>query len=193
MKKFVAGMKKTVAGFLTGVLFTIGAGAFADAIPTMVGKKVQSETPVTVNGREIEKAIVVEGKGYAPVRAIGEAARMNVQFGKEGIALSDESSNPINETTTPTPTPLDGKEKEKVKTYEPTLEKIEAAIKENNSLIQENQDAIDKMKENMKKGTYSDVLMRSAETDLKLYEGNIENYKKANENLEKQKAELENK
>ncbi|EHS59468.1 hypothetical protein [Paenibacillus sp. Aloe-11] len=184
-------MKKYVAGFLAGALFTIGATSFADEIQSLVGKKIQGETAVSVNGKSVDKAIVVEGKSYAPVRSIGEATGMKVQFGKEGIALSDESSNPINETTTPTPTPLDGKEKEKVKSYAPTLEKIEAAIKENNSLIQENQDAIDKMKENMKKGTYSDVLMRSAETDLKLYEGNIENYKKANENLEKQKAELE--
>ncbi|NEU27012.1 hypothetical protein G3M74_12995 [Paenibacillus polymyxa] len=190
MKKYVAGMKKTVAGFLAGVLFTIGAGAFADAIPSMVGKKVQSETPVTVNGKEIEKAIVVDGKGYAPVRAIGEAARMNVQFGKEGIALSDEPTKEINPDPITTEPIADTKEPKKIIKETPlTLEQLNNAIKTNQDQLDSLNAAI--KNQNLLISSGKDV--ESNKKILEFYENSKAESEKNIANFVKQKAELENK
>ncbi|MCF2718041.1 hypothetical protein LWE69_12775 [Paenibacillus sp. UKAQ_18] len=38
-------MKKIVAGFLAGALFTIGATSFADEIESLVGKKFRAKRP----------------------------------------------------------------------------------------------------------------------------------------------------
>lgn len=94
-------MKKIVAGFLAGALFTLGTTSFAAEIKSLVGKKIQSEVTVTANGKQLDNAVVVDGKSYAPVRAIAQAAGMEVEFGKEGIVLTETAqepvTNPVNE------------------------------------------------------------------------------------------------
>ncbi|MCM3703789.1 copper amine oxidase N-terminal domain-containing protein [Paenibacillus macerans] len=101
-------MKKIVAGFIAGALFMLGASSFADGI-SLIGKKIQSEVTVTANGSQLsDKAVVIDGKSYAPVRAIAEAAKMQVEYGKEGIVLTENVqevretpeavTNPVNDT-----------------------------------------------------------------------------------------------
>ncbi|MNM07363.1 hypothetical protein D3C81_174050 [compost metagenome] len=66
-------MKKYIVGFLIGAVFTVSTSVFADDIQSLVGKTVQAESTVVVNGQTLN-TVVVEGKNYAPVRTIGEAA-----------------------------------------------------------------------------------------------------------------------
>lgn len=56
-------MKKYIVGFLAGAVFAISATAFADTIPSLIGKKVQAQYTVEVNGKVLN-TVVVEGSNY---------------------------------------------------------------------------------------------------------------------------------
>ncbi|WP_339197904.1 hypothetical protein MKY95_07665 [Paenibacillus sp. FSL P4-0176] len=86
-------MKKYVAGFLAGALFTLAGAAFADDIQSLIGKKIQGEAVVELNGQALDTAIIVDGKSYAPVRVIGEAAGYDVSMQNKKIILDEKVSN----------------------------------------------------------------------------------------------------
>lgn len=81
-------MKKYIVGFLVGAFFTVSATAFADDIQTLIGKKVQAQNTVEINGQTLN-TVVVEGKNYAPVRAIGEAAGYDVVNDGKNVVLKE--------------------------------------------------------------------------------------------------------
>lgn len=85
-------MKKYIAGFLAGAVFVLSASAFADDIQSLVGKKIQGEAVVELNGQALDTAIIVDGKSYAPVRVIGEAAGYDVSMQNKKIILDEKSS-----------------------------------------------------------------------------------------------------
>ncbi|WP_339259604.1 hypothetical protein MKZ12_07325 [Paenibacillus sp. FSL R5-0713] len=86
-------MKKYVAGFLAGALFTLAGAAFADDIQSLIGKKIQGEAVVELNGQALDTAIIVDGKSYAPVRVIGEAAGYDVSMQNKKIILDEKTSS----------------------------------------------------------------------------------------------------
>lgn len=85
-------MKKYVAGFLAGALFMLSAAAFANDIPSLVGKKIQGQTVVKLEGQELDTAIIVDGKSYSPTRSIGEAAGFDVSMQDKEIILNKKTS-----------------------------------------------------------------------------------------------------
>lgn len=85
-------MKKYVVGFLAGALFTVAGAAFADDIQSLIGRKIQGETVVELNGQTLDAAIIVDGKSYAPVRVIGEAAGYDVSMQNKKIILEEKSA-----------------------------------------------------------------------------------------------------
>lgn len=146
-------MKKIVAGFVAGVLFAIGATSFADGV-SLVGKKIQSEVTVTAKGEQLpDKAIVVDGKSYAPVRAVAQAAGMEVEFGKGGIVLTETAQepavNPVKETTPEQPTtggqlPADWENdrtikeaQEDIKLYQERIERTKKSLSDPSSTLDE--------------------------------------------------------
>lgn len=85
-------MKKVAAGFLAGAMLMIGTQAMG-ASNSMVGRKVQAEYTVNVYGKKlVDSAIIIDGKSYAPVRAIGELAGYKVTVSGKNISL-DEKDN----------------------------------------------------------------------------------------------------
>ncbi|KAG3046004.1 hypothetical protein PC121_g20946 [Phytophthora cactorum] len=85
-------MKKYIAGFLAGAVFVLSATAFADDIKSLVGKKIQGEAVVELNGQALDTAIIVDGKSYAPVRVIGEAAGYDVSMQNKKIILGEKAT-----------------------------------------------------------------------------------------------------
>jgi hypothetical protein len=74
-------MKRYLIGFIVGAIVASSTTAFADDIKSLIGKQVEGEVPVIVDGKEIAKsAVIIDGSSYAPVRAIGEALGRNVGF-----------------------------------------------------------------------------------------------------------------
>lgn len=78
---------------LAVVLLTLSLStAYAEEIKSVVGKVIEGEFPVKVNGEILEnKAIVVNGTSYLPVREFGEKLGFEVKFDADmGITLEKQ-------------------------------------------------------------------------------------------------------
>ncbi|WP_348624282.1 hypothetical protein ABFT51_03490 [Paenibacillus peoriae] len=175
-------MKKIVAGFLAGALFTIGATSFADEIESLVGKKIQSETSVSVNGKELDKAIVVEGKSYAPVRSIGEAAGYTVTVEGKNVVLKDgtkkDGAAKLNTAEV--------KEKyrlEKIESYKTALAENNKKVQELKDFISDKKDKADKATTDKEKADYSEIISR--------YEQQLADYENTVKDIEANLAKLQ--
>lgn len=81
-------MKKYIVGFVAGIVMAMSATAFADDIQSLIGKTVQAQYTVQI-GDQTLSTIVVEGKNYAPVRSIGEAAGYEVVTDGKNVVLKE--------------------------------------------------------------------------------------------------------
>lgn len=79
-------MKKYIIGFIAGALFATAGAVYADDV-VLIGKQIQGQTTVYKDGERLDSAIIVDGKSYAPTRAIGEAAGYEVKFDEGEIFL----------------------------------------------------------------------------------------------------------
>jgi hypothetical protein len=81
-----------LVGLSAGLLIATAIPAKAEVI-SLVGKVIQGEFAVSVGDKELQdKALVIDGTSYAPVRAIGEAAGFEVTFDpNKGIKLNRNS------------------------------------------------------------------------------------------------------
>lgn len=102
-------MKKFVMGLVFGIGLTLGIGAHAEVV-SYVGKVIEGQFPVKVNGKEIESpGIVIDGTSYLPTRTIAELAGFDVKFNSDmGVELTKkEQYIPItNVTIIPSEEPL---------------------------------------------------------------------------------------
>jgi len=77
-------MKKVVIAFLSGFLLAIGASSAFAEVESLIGKKVDGQAPVLVNGKMSDiSAILVKGRSYIPLRAAGELFGVSVAW-KDG-------------------------------------------------------------------------------------------------------------
>jgi len=93
-------MKRTGYIFLgaaIGVALTLSASAAADGISNLIGKKVQSEATVTLDGKKIDTAIVIDNKSYAPIRSISEASGKKVSYEGGEVRLETPKKEPAKE------------------------------------------------------------------------------------------------
>lgn len=74
-------------GLIVGAVLMFSSQAFGASI-NFIGKKVDGQAPVTINGDKIGNAIVIQGKSFVPVREItvGFGGSVEQATGK-GIAL----------------------------------------------------------------------------------------------------------
>jgi len=84
LKKFIIGICAVVA------LTTVGATTYG-AVNSLVGKKVQSEAPVIVNGTELGNAIIIDGVSYLPVRKVSESLGIDVTYENKKVIVIDET------------------------------------------------------------------------------------------------------
>lgn len=85
-------MKKFVMGLVLGVGLTVAFSAAAEEIQSLIGKQVEGQVAVVVDGVQISvPAAIIDGTSYAPVRAVGEAVDREVDW-KEGKVLLNEKT-----------------------------------------------------------------------------------------------------
>lgn len=89
-------MKKAAyiaGGILIGFVLSTSAGAFADSVKSLVGKKVSGEYTVIVNGQKLsDKGAVIDGKANVPVRGISEALGADIKVEGKTITLTSNST-----------------------------------------------------------------------------------------------------
>lgn len=96
-------MKKLITGAIAGALLLTSVSVFADSA-SLVGKKVQGLFSVEQNGKRIADAVIIDGTAYAPVRAVSEAAGVELKVEGKKIIMSDVTESVVT-TTEPTPAP----------------------------------------------------------------------------------------
>lgn len=87
-------MRKYFIGFIAGVLVATASVAAADTL-SLVGKKIQSEAVVTLDGEEIGKAIITDGTSFAPIRIVAEATGLKVGYEKGNVKLETQNEKPM--------------------------------------------------------------------------------------------------
>ncbi|MGB4268466.1 MAG: stalk domain-containing protein [Spirochaetota bacterium] len=77
-------MKKYLAGFLIGVIVTVGMTAFADEINSWIAEKATFDVYVGGEKFESEKPpVVIDGSTYLPLKATGEVLGVDVEWNAE--------------------------------------------------------------------------------------------------------------
>ncbi|AIQ19520.1 hypothetical protein H70357_24490 [Paenibacillus sp. FSL H7-0357] len=84
-------MKKYIVGFLVGAIFTISTSVFADDIKSLIGQTVQETAVVSLDGKEIGSAVIINGTSYAPVRTVSEASGLNVDYEKGVVKMKTKA------------------------------------------------------------------------------------------------------
>lgn len=168
-------MKKYIIGFLAGTVFAISATAFADTIPNLVGKKVQAQYTVEVNGKVLN-TVVVDGSNYAPVRAFSEAAGYDITAEGKNVKLNEVKAVDVIKPLPP---------------FKYTKEQYEKEIKYYENLIQGNQEAINRVKEMISAGKYSDAELEDVQSKLERAEKDLANDSARLSELQTQLAELQ--
>lgn len=83
-------MKKAsymLVGIVVGAAIMASASAAAEELSSLIGKKVDGQTVVVVDGNELSVPVaLIEGTSYAPIRAIGEAVGRDIEW-KDGKVL----------------------------------------------------------------------------------------------------------
>lgn len=82
-------MRKYVIGFIAGVLVATAGVAAADTV-SLIGKKIQSEAVVTLDGETIGTAIITDGTSFVPIRVVGEATGLKVGYEKGNVKLETD-------------------------------------------------------------------------------------------------------
>jgi hypothetical protein len=110
-------MKKSmylIGGVLVGFVLATSTGAFADAVSSMIGKKVTGEYTVIVNGTALsDKGAIIDSKANVPVRGIADALGANVAVSGKTITITQnktEDAQSISQDTTTEDVPPPAKE-----------------------------------------------------------------------------------
>jgi len=94
-------MRKFVIGLIAGALLMFSTQAFGAEIKSFIGKKIQGEYAVYVDGKPLDvKAIGANGSTFTPNRALADAVGYDIKFvdqkvyfTKKGVASVDPANN----------------------------------------------------------------------------------------------------
>lgn len=178
-----------LAGFSIGIVVSIPLHAAAESL-SKVGKQVEVEVPVRVNGELLDTpAIGIEGTTYTPARSLAETLGAAVDWdGDTGEVVIETKISAERET----PEGGDGLSKEKtVEEFEPSsLDEIELEIRDINYRIESK-----KVLRDLHRGYVEDVESRDIpESEMDMHEiakRSAERLTDEIEELEAKKAELE--
>jgi len=126
-------MRKYLIGFLAGILIATAGVAAADTV-SMIGKKIQSEAIVTLDGEEIGTALIVDGTSYPPLRTVAEAVGVGVGWEKGVVKLETQTS-----------------EKKSAAYWESTIERLTWYLDSTNKLVDNTKSSIETGKQIIEK------------------------------------------
>lgn len=103
MKKFAHKVAYIAGGIIIGVVFSTSAGAFADTVKSMVGKKVTGEYTIVVDGNKLsDKGAVIDSRANVPARALSEALGATVKVEGRTITInSNDTQSVTGDSNTP--------------------------------------------------------------------------------------------
>ncbi|WP_391574786.1 hypothetical protein [Cohnella sp.] len=97
-------MRKYVVGMIVGAVLMYSGQAFANSL-SKIGKKVQAEYAVKVDGVELEsKGLAIDGQTTVPARALANAVGYEVSFINKEVIISKKKGDIATEQKETTPT-----------------------------------------------------------------------------------------
>ncbi|WP_146259755.1 stalk domain-containing protein [Paenibacillus silvae] len=97
MKRFGHKVAYIAGGIIIGIVFSTTAGAFADQLKSLVGKKVTGEYTIVVDGKKLsDKGAVIDSKANVPARALSEALGAEVSVEGKTINITSVSKTDQN-------------------------------------------------------------------------------------------------
>lgn len=107
MKKFAHKVAYIAGGIIIGVVFSTSAGAFADTVKSMIGKKVTGEYTIIVDGKKLsDKGAVIDSRANVPARSLSEALGADISVTGKTINItstSDENTSVDSTTSNQSP------------------------------------------------------------------------------------------
>ncbi|WP_091014771.1 stalk domain-containing protein [Paenibacillus amylolyticus] len=101
MKKVAHKVAYIAGGIIIGVVFSTSAGAFADTVKSMVGKKVTGEYTVIVDGEKLsDKGAVIDSRANVPARALSDALGADVTVSGKTITITSNTESSNSEVST---------------------------------------------------------------------------------------------
>ncbi|MBW4083535.1 hypothetical protein [Paenibacillus sp. S150] len=92
-------MKKFISGVIVGSLLFASASVFADSA-SLIGQKVQGLFSVEKGGVKVSDAVIINGSAYAPVRAVAEAADVNLTVKGKTIIMETKNQETASSSVT---------------------------------------------------------------------------------------------
>ncbi|MNR93452.1 hypothetical protein D3C72_245090 [compost metagenome] len=133
-------MKKFVMGLVLGVGLTVAVSAAAEEIQSLIGKQVEGQVAVVVDGVQINvPAAIIDGTSYAPVRAVAEAVGKEVDWkeGKVILESKQEATPSAGVSISPTATPAPSSVKYSKDVIEAEIQRLEVSIYNLKTIMEE--------------------------------------------------------
>lgn len=183
-------MRKYFVGAVVGFLLASAIPAYG-AVSSLVGKKIQNEYTVYVDGIALEtKAIAIDGTSYAPNRALADALGVDIAFKNKSVVVTtygDEPGNDGGEGPVPTNDPGTSNGNGGSPSQEPqpsfSSGEIEAGLRSVNAKINSIKRAITTFEQDLARAT--------TDEERSLIEQKIANERSWLAQLEAEKARLE--
>jgi len=87
-------MRKFVIGLIAGALLMFSTQAFGAEIKSLIGKKVQGEYTVYVDGKPLDvKAIGTNGSTFTPNRALADAVGYDIKFVDQKVYFTKKAGD----------------------------------------------------------------------------------------------------
>jgi chromosome segregation ATPase len=172
-------MRKFISGVIIGALL-FGAVPVLAEQASRVGKKVGSEATVFLDGQQIENAIVVDSKGYAPVREIAEAFDAKVEW-ESGVININSNGNKENT------------ELKKLNVERAALIREIESVKQAIAYMESEDGIIAKIENNMSNGVAGTTAYETTKEKLEMHKQELAGYKEKLPKLEKELVELDKK
>lgn len=98
-------MRKYLIGGIVGFTLALGVSAHAEEVLSLVGKQVQGEVNVKLNGQTLDsKGAIIDGSSLLPVRTLAESLGLNVDFKNGEVLLNSSTTKEASTTVTDTTT-----------------------------------------------------------------------------------------
>ncbi|EJW14459.1 hypothetical protein M5X00_30015 [Paenibacillus alvei] len=89
-------MKKFITGVIVGALIMVSPQVYG-AASSIIGKKVDGELVVKIDGKQAGKAAVVDGKSYLPVRDVVNELGLKIKVENKEVIITSTSEDKIAE------------------------------------------------------------------------------------------------
>ncbi|MCM3294128.1 hypothetical protein M3661_28945 [Paenibacillus sp. MER 180] len=181
-------MKKFISGVIVGALIMVSPQVYG-AASSIIGKKVDGELVVKIDGKQAGKAAVVDGKSYLPVRDVANELGLKINVENKEVVITSTSEDKIAEEVK--------KQVEAIKTENEISElkkekqKISERLESNKSGLEEAANWHKKSKERYEQARSQSSDLKDSESQKKIYESAKAGHENLQNKITEDEKELE--